>query len=93
MHGTAVGALLPGLAAAQSSGEKRQALAKQIQERFLAADKNGDGQLSREEAKSGMPRVSERFEEIDAGGKGFVTLNDLKAHFAQRLGKRSGAGS
>ena len=60
-------ALLPGLSAAQSSGEKRQELAKQVQARFAAADKNADGQLSREEAQSGMPRVFERFDEIDAG--------------------------
>ena len=86
-------ALLPGLSAAHSSVEKRQELAKQVQERFAAADKNADGQLSREEAQSGMPRVFERFDEIDAGGKGFVTLDDLRARFGVRLRKRPGAPS
>jgi len=82
-------ALLPGLAAAQATGEKRQALAKQIQQRFTAADKNGDGQLSRDEASTGMPRVFERFAEIDIDGNGFVTLDDLKASFAKRQEKRN----
>jgi Ca2+-binding EF-hand superfamily protein len=36
-----------------------------------------------------MPRVSEHFAEIDADGNGFVTLDDLKAYFAQRMEKRS----
>jgi len=81
---------LPCLAAAQVMGEKRQAMAKQIQQRFTAADKNGNGQLSREEASSGMPRVSEHFTEIDTDGNGFVTLDDLKVYFAKRQEKRSG---
>ena len=86
-------ALLPALSAAQPSGEKRQELAKQLQERFVAADKNGDGQLSREEAKAGMPRVSQNFDVIDADGKGFVTLDDLRAYFGEKLRKRAGSAS
>ena len=82
-------AFLPGLAAAQATGEKRQALAKLIQQRFTAADKNSDGQLNRDEARSGMPRVSERFAEIDTDGNGFVTLDDLKTYFAKQREKRN----
>jgi Ca2+-binding EF-hand superfamily protein len=94
LHVLAVAAaLLPGLAAAQVSGEKRQEAAKQVRDRFTTADANGDGQLSRDEAKAGMPRVFERFDEIDSAGKGFVTLEDLRTSFGQRLKNRRGAGS
>lgn len=94
LHVLAVAAaLLPGLAAAQATGDRRQEVAKQVRDRFTTADANGDGQLSRDEAKAGMPRVFERFDEIDSGGKGFVTLDDLRASFGQRLKNRRGAGT
>ncbi len=53
--------------------------AKQIEEKFKAADKNNDGQLTLEEAKAGMPRVAKGFSRIDADKKGFVTLDQIKA--------------
>jgi Ca2+-binding EF-hand superfamily protein len=50
--------------------------------RFKAADKDGDGKLTRDEAKAGMPRVSSNFDKIDKGGKGYVTLDEIKAAMA-----------
>jgi hypothetical protein len=46
--------------------------------RFAKADTNGDGALSIEEAKAGMPRVAEHFGAIDADGNGSVTVEEIK---------------
>jgi Ca2+-binding EF-hand superfamily protein len=56
-------------------------------ERFKAADRNGDGTLDREEAKT-MPRVAQNFEAIDADKSGTVAEKEIhdymKAHRQQR---------
>jgi hypothetical protein len=49
-----------------------------MESKFAAADKDGDGKLTPEEAKAGMPRVSANFTKIDKGSKGFVTVEDIK---------------
>ncbi len=53
--------------------------AAEIERRFKSADKNGDGKLTLEEAKAGMPRVAQGFNSIDTEKKGYVTLDQLKA--------------
>lgn len=58
-----------------------------MESKFAAADKDGDGKLTPEEAKAGMPRVSKNFSKIDAGGKGFVTVEDIKAAMAAMAGR------
>jgi Ca2+-binding EF-hand superfamily protein len=56
-------------------------------ERFKAADKNGDGMLDREEAKS-MPKVAKNFDAIDADKNSTVTAKEIhdymKAHHQER---------
>jgi len=56
-------------------------------ERFKASDKNGDGMLDREEAKS-MPKVAKDFDAIDADKNGTVTGKEIhdymKAHRQER---------
>ena len=56
-------------------------------ERFKAADKNGDGMLDKDEAKS-MPRVAKNFDAIDADKNGTVTPKEIhdymKAHHQER---------
>jgi Ca2+-binding EF-hand superfamily protein len=54
-----------------------------IEARFKAADKNGDGKLTLEEAKAGMSRVAKAFDKIDTDKKGYITLDQLKAKAAQ----------
>ncbi|WNV03509.1 EF-hand domain-containing protein [Candidatus Methylospira mobilis] len=59
-----------------------QAANEQIQlaeTRFKAADKNGDGKLTLDEAKAGMPRIAAGFENIDTEKKGYLTLDQIKA--------------
>ena len=64
-------------------------------ERFKAADKNGDGMLDREEAKS-MPKVAKNFDAIDADKNGTVTGKEIhdymKAHQRGAQEKLSGHG-
>ena len=52
---------------------------RQIDERFAAADKNKDGKLTLDEARSGMPRVADNFDKIDSQKRGYVTLDQIKA--------------
>ncbi len=58
-----------------------------MEKRFALADKDGDGKLTLEEAKDGMPRVFKNFSKIDVGGKGFVTVSDVKAAMAAMMGR------
>ncbi len=58
-----------------------------MESKFAAADKDGDGKLTPEEAKAGMPRVSANFAKIDKGAKGFVTIEDIKDAMAVMMGK------
>jgi Ca2+-binding EF-hand superfamily protein len=51
-----------------------------MQEWFKKVDKDGDGSISREEAKANAPRVAEHFDEIDADHDGKVTMAELHAH-------------
>jgi len=50
--------------------------------RWQAADKDGDGALSREEA-AGMPRLAEHFDEVDANKDGKVERAEMH-EFRQR---------
>lgn len=49
----------------------------EVVSRFKAADKNGDGKLTLEEAQAGMPRVAMAWDKIDVDKKGYITLEQL----------------
>ena len=51
---------------------------KRLDERFAAADLNGDGKLSRVEVDEKMPRVAKRFAWLDENRDGFLTRADLQ---------------
>ena len=59
-------------------GNTREQMRQQFLAKFRAADANGDGQLSRDEARGGMPQLYEHFEFVDAGGDGLVSLAELE---------------
>jgi len=52
--------------------------------RFRGADKDGDGALSREEARRSMPSIHRLFSEIDADKDGKVTREEIEAAFNKR---------
>ena len=90
--GLAASAAMPAFAQADASRAARaqQAMA-QLEQRFKAADANGDGLLTKDEAKGKMPRVYERFDTIDVEKKGSLTLDQIKQFGAQALAQRKGA--
>ena len=51
--------------------------AAEVEARFKVADANGDGKLTREEAKGTMPRLAMAWEKIDVDNKGYITLDQL----------------
>jgi len=73
---------------AQDRSAKVQQAKEKIEERFKAADTNHDGKLTKDEAKTGMPKVYEKFDEIDTGKTGFVTLEQVEAEVAKMAKER-----
>jgi hypothetical protein len=55
------------------------------QQRFKAADQNGDGALSRKEAQGNMPMVARNFDEIDSNHDGLVTRSEIEAAYSRRV--------
>jgi Ca2+-binding EF-hand superfamily protein len=53
-------------------------LQAQLTQRFVKADVNKDGKLTKEEAKGKMPRVYDNFEKIDSAKKGYVTQKQIE---------------
>lgn len=47
------------------------------QERWTAADHDGDGALSREEAQASMPHMAEDFDSFDANGDGRIERSEM----------------
>jgi hypothetical protein len=54
-----------------------------FQKRFAAADANGDGKLTKQEADGKMPFVFKHFDEIDTAHSGFVTKDQIVAYMAK----------
>ncbi|MDB5851563.1 MAG: EF-hand-like protein [Rhodoferax sp.] len=80
--------LAAGAATAQTGqADRAQNLRAELQKRFAAADANGDGRLSRDEAREKMPRVYRNFDAIDAAHTGSVTLQQIAAFAAAQRGK------
>jgi Ca2+-binding EF-hand superfamily protein len=55
-----------------------------LKSRFGAADKNGDGKLTRDECEAGMPRIYKAFDRIDTDNKGTITLDQIVSFVASR---------
>ena len=71
-----------GMGAAQAQDSRVQQMTAQVQARFSAADSDHDGKLSKAEAKAGMPRVAARFDQIDTGHTGYVTLEQIVTYMS-----------
>ena len=88
----ALAVLLPATAAlAQGADPGRAAqMQAELQKRFTAADANGDGRLTRDEAKGKMPLVYKHFDEIDTTHSGSITLTEIQAFAIAQQGARKG---
>ncbi len=56
-------------------------------DRLKAADTNGDGMISREEAAA-LPKLAKRFDQLDANGDGQISADELRAHREQARADR-----
>jgi len=79
---------------AQDAGVKSDRAAKiekakaELDKRFTDADADHDGKLSRDEAKAGMPKVYEHFDEMDTAKTGFVTKEQVQAEAIKLASER-----
>ena len=67
-------------------GDRANRAAK-MHERIKAADKDGDGKISRAEAVA-LPRLAKHFDEIDTNKDGFITKDEMKAFHDKRAANR-----
>ena len=65
-----------GSALAQSTAAPATAMDKEISAAFAKADKNADGQLSREEAAA-LPAVAAHFDKVDGDKDGSVNMAEF----------------
>lgn len=63
--------------------------AHKMQERLKAADKNGDGKISREEANASLPKIAKHFDEIDTNRDGQITREEMRAFRDKRHAEKS----
>jgi Ca2+-binding EF-hand superfamily protein len=71
------------LAAAAPEGQDGGGMAARLKK----ADTNGDGMISREEAKA-LPHLAAHFDEIDANHDGQITADELRAYHQKQGGER-----
>ena len=58
---------------------------EQFEKRFRAADKDGDGSLSRAEAAAAFPNAIKFFAEIDVNNDDYITLIEIQQTRARRV--------
>ncbi len=76
----------PDAPAATGAALRAQALAK-LEKQFRAADVNGNGSLTVDEAKN-FGFVARHFDEIDTARRGAVSFDDLRAYLARMKAER-----
>jgi len=94
LAGRAGFALVLALIAASSAAQdvdRAKERAAEMQKRFAAADKNGDGRLTKDEARAGMPYVYQHFDEIDKAKQGSITLAEIAAYAREQRAARKSA--
>lgn len=68
-------------------GEMRGKMRDHAKQKWQDADMNGDGQLSLDEAQAKMPRIAERFTQLDGDKNGYLTPQEIRAaHAAHKHG-------
>ncbi|HEX4858204.1 MAG TPA: EF-hand domain-containing protein [Usitatibacteraceae bacterium] len=85
------GALAAGSAYAEpGSGQAQGDRAQKMQSRLKAADKDGDGRISKAEADAALPRIAKHFAEIDTNKDGYLTRDELRAWHQAHGGRKAG---
>ena len=77
------GAVLAG-ASAVAGAAQAAPTASMVAAKFQLADIDGNGKLTRDEAKANMPRVAKAFDQLDAAKRGYLTLDQVQAFAASR---------
>lgn len=73
-----------------STGTRARHARRTLQVRFDEANTTHDGHLTLEQARSKMPSVARDFAAIDTDHRGYVTVDEIKAHArAKRAAKRA----
>ncbi|MGN6481857.1 EF-hand domain-containing protein [Luteibacter sp.] len=82
---------LPALAVAQTGlGSAATYASKQLHQKFLKADKDKDGFLTKEEAEAGnMPETAKNFDKIDTTGRGKVSEKEIQTYLLQQAGTKA----
>jgi len=60
------------------------------EERWQAADTNGDGSIDLAEAQTGMPRAAQNFGRIDADNNGLLSRDEMRGAMRERHAQRQG---
>lgn len=76
-------ACLPPIATAQQAADNFSQETFEV--RFRAADKDGDGRLSRAEAEAAFPNAKKFFAEIDVNNDDYITLIEVNQARARRI--------
>ena len=86
IHGVLCSLLAAGTVAAQTAptAAQKQQL-QQLQQRLTAADANGDGLVSRNEADASLPRIARRFDVLDSNHDGQLSPDELRAAMQQAM--------
>lgn len=71
--------------------ERRRAMQKSIESRFLDADNDNDGTLDRQEATEKLPQIARHFSSVDTNQDGVISLNELEEAQARVLERRRAA--
>jgi hypothetical protein len=61
----------------QARETRKHDFKEKAEERFKAADMNGDGQLSLDEVQAKNPKMAERFAELDKDKNGYLTPSEM----------------
>ncbi len=68
--------------------ERRRAMKKSIEARFLDADNDNDGTLDRQEATEKLPQIARHFSSVDTNQDGLISLDELLDAQARMLERR-----
>jgi hypothetical protein len=85
-------AMMPLAVSAQDAGQRAARFNEVLEKRFAVADSNGDGQLTRDEAAAGMPKVYHNFDAIDRERKGVISLDQIRRVVVERAANRRRGG-